>query len=817
MGHVRCHERGEFINHATVDGVQSTFVSSYNIFYKSPEVLPVGGFFSPSRTHRENYAKIVGRLSRPCLIVLIFFIAARTALCDIGSWTPEAIWDIQSTAIAEDYSTDNHLWIAVGTLCDGLQLYNFDRRDSTWQAAPLPSNIPNDAPMLRLFTFPEFPDLLFLRVFPILWRTRDQGANWSESFCEASCDYVQSIIHQPEHGNRLLMGSSSNLRVSYNAGLSWNPLENNLPNGIYTLERANDSQGTLFAGCGVGEPNEEVLFRSTDGGSLWESSATGLPDELLDYVSDIASSHLDSLRCWVATNRGVFTSRNGGYQWCKVETGLPDTLFGTIVEDPVDNHLLAIQTWSRTGFYESWDRENWELTTSALPPITPGSIWISTDVHAGGIVVGGKGGLFHRRHGNLDFAPLMLPASVSFPTLCHPARGTDGTLWVSYWSSYVLRSTDHGSFWFPSSNGMCNYNSGDILCTDPTSDSVAYYKTLYKTIDRGDSWFNIGGFLEYGAQTDAMTINPEHPQHLAVAVSEDRSRVFYSANSGETFYDITGNLPYHSYRDLIILATNPETILLAMCGMSEGGIYATTNNGQSWVHRDGNGTLGNWVFNLDIHPGTGYLFANTGYLWYSPDSGSTWLNCTGNLPSVSEFDFDPRANGDVYVVANYSVYRGDGLSTEWETLLQASDSLRAHDLMVDPGPPLTLCITAGVAGGMYSWTEPDTVHVVPKPEPVKPEKFQLKMNAYPNPFNEECQITMTMGEITTSYISFSGVVYNILGQLVKKLEFRQSTPTNFVAHWRGTDEDSIPLSSGIYLVQVACGNSKTSRKILLIR
>jgi hypothetical protein len=93
-----------------------------------------------------------------------------------------------------------------------------------------------------------------------------------------------------------------------------------------------------------------------------------------------------------------------------------------------------------------------------------------------------------------------------------------------------------------------------------------------------------------------------------------------------------------------------------------------------------------------------------------------------------------------------------------------------------------------------------------------PGSLQLYQN-YPNPFNPTTVIKYQLADGNDVELT----IYNLLGQLVKKLVAERQPTGTHEAQWNGTDNDGRNVSSGIYIYRLEVGRFKLSRKMLLIR
>ncbi len=90
--------------------------------------------------------------------------------------------------------------------------------------------------------------------------------------------------------------------------------------------------------------------------------------------------------------------------------------------------------------------------------------------------------------------------------------------------------------------------------------------------------------------------------------------------------------------------------------------------------------------------------------------------------------------------------------------------------------------------------------------------FQLRQN-HPNPFNSGTVITYSLAEAGAARL----VVYNRLGQEVRELFAGVRQQGEGTVTWDGRDEQGQPAAAGVYVVRLESGDSRQSRKILLLR
>lgn len=95
----------------------------------------------------------------------------------------------------------------------------------------------------------------------------------------------------------------------------------------------------------------------------------------------------------------------------------------------------------------------------------------------------------------------------------------------------------------------------------------------------------------------------------------------------------------------------------------------------------------------------------------------------------------------------------------------------------------------------------------------------LSFYVFPNPFNSQIEIQLSLTEHSEVYVS----VYNIQGQLVKELFSTDDFSGNMKIVWTSVDFSEKPVSSGVYLINAVYKNRESKKqdricaKVLLIR
>ncbi len=93
-----------------------------------------------------------------------------------------------------------------------------------------------------------------------------------------------------------------------------------------------------------------------------------------------------------------------------------------------------------------------------------------------------------------------------------------------------------------------------------------------------------------------------------------------------------------------------------------------------------------------------------------------------------------------------------------------------------------------------------------------PMEYALHQN-YPNPFNPTTRIDYSLER--QSHVSL--IIYNILGQKVKKIVNEDQEAGNHAVSWNGHDDNGIETASGIYFYKIVAGDFTKVKKMLLLK
>lgn len=164
------------------------------------------------------------------------------------------------------------------------------------------------------------------------------------------------------------------------------------------------------------------------------------------------------------------------------------------------------------------------------------------------------------------------------------------------------------------------------------------------------------------------------------------------------------------------LAFDPETPGTIYALLEGGGIFKSTNGGETWTWAS-NGLLGRTVHALALdprHPDTLFvgMLDNEGGVYRSTNSGLTWVRVFDLIGSIDTLAVAPGEPSTVFAARGPLVYRSPDGGNTWQLVLQTG--LSFMDIEVDPSDPRTV-YAAGFGGiwksgdGGVSWQPSDRV------------------------------------------------------------------------------------------------------------
>ena len=201
------------------------------------------------------------------------------------------------------------------------------------------------------------------------------------------------------------------------------------------------------------------------------------------------------------------------------------------------------------------------------------------------------------------------------------------------------------------------------------------------------------------------------------------------------------------------------------------------------------------------------IIIDTGTMFFAPfgDPEVTYTCITGGFAGEGNIDEDPMfidpsaGNGSAY----------NGLTAVWG-LLQGSPCIDAGDpdpIYNDPD---------GTRNDMGAYGGPNGLLLLDSENEVIDVISQSFINVYPNPFNPETTIDLSLTSADLE-LPVTVEIFNIKGQLVKTVLDNQTIQNNAKFIWNGTDNKGTSTTSGLYFVKLKTASSTSVAKMMLMK
>ena len=310
------------------------------------------------------------------------------------------------------------------------------------------------------------------------------------------------------------------------------------------------------------------------------------------------------------------------------------------------------------------------------------------------------------------------------------------TWYVAVASGGVWKTENSGTTWKPIFDDQGSYSIGCVTI-DPNNPhiiwvgtgennnqrSVAYGDGIYKSMDGGKSWENMG--LKQSEHIGNIIVHPENSNVVYVAAygplwsaGGDRG-VFISKDGGGTWERILYISEDTGINEIHMDPRNPDILYAAahqrrrhvftyISGGSESAVYKSTNGGESWGKiMNGMPSADIGRIGLDISPvNPDFVYAiveaeeDAGF-YLSTDRGQSWekrsdYTTSGNY--YQEIFCDPVNLHTVYAMDTWFHYTTDGGKT-FEMVGEKYKHVDNHALWINPRNTSHLIV--GCDGGIY--------------------------------------------------------------------------------------------------------------------
>ena len=611
-----------------------------------------------------------------------------------------------------------------------------------------------------------------------LFRSTNLGFSWIKMDSLSTVKNISSII---SIGNIVLASSAEGYGVyrSYNGGLNWFFANNGLDQ--YMVQKMKIRNGKIY----IATTNN--LYYSNDTGSTWNKIHSF--DSITYPVTDFEVNN--NVLYASIKNNGAFRSTNNGQNWTRLlNVGNPSTNLGSMLTHNgityINNNNMGLYKTTDNGL--TFSRCSYKLGGKNVSMLEV----VDNEIYAGlGFEYYGAGLYKTTNQGeewsSLNNKYLKEPGSMSFEW------ASTGNLYVSFYGSSFVISTNNGSSWYMS---IIPYHENYYYHSALLADSGRVYamigNTILVTTDNGYIWERKNFEPPEG---NSFTTFCKSGNEIYLGTFQ--GNLYKSTDCGATISQVTTTgLPQGDRFECIGIKDN-----FLFAGFFDHGIYRSSDGGVNWDSLE-NG-----------------LPANFNYVPF--------------LQTTSEAVYMARSCGnDIYISTNYGdnwnvYYQGPPngclrsfvirepyafVSTDWKTVYTTNRGLYWSDISTFYLSNRTIyfsisnnyAIATGASIMRAKIYEGIGINI--SAEPV--HKFSLSQN-YPNPFNSETVIKYSITKKGTVTITLNDVLGR---ELYVSNDFKSEGE---YTHRFSFQE--LNLHSGIYFYTVSSGDGIITKKMIYLK
>ena len=507
-----------------------------------------------------------------------------------------------------DYSNSQRVFAAA---CGYLFSYNDERgvyrSEDGGQSWENVLHLTDSTAAIDLLQHPVNPDILYAAMWQRtrgleyrnsfgatsgIWQTTDGGDNWVEltnglmsgeevgriglTICKSQPDILYASYDLPDY--------EVGVFKTEDGGQSWVRTNDD------DLDGMNSSFGWYFGQIRV-DPMDPMsvfvmgvpLFATQNGGQSWSETSDGIHVDHHAMVIDEATSTIIE-----GNDGGLYTSNSYGSFWSKINN-LPLTQFYAIDIDNLKPERIyggtqdnnTIRTWS--GGIDDWESILGGDGMYTLVDYTNSNV-IYAEYQWGNLFRSDNGGF------SMDYIGEAWEndrINWSAPLAMHPVDPS-----ILYFGTYrIWKSLDQGNTWIPYSEDLTDgsdqyFHTITTIAISSLDPTIVLVGTgdgkVHISTNDGMQWTDITAGLPERWVT-RVAADPFDSETIYATLSgfrwdEPLPHVLKSTDLGQTWTNISGNLPEFPVNDIVLDPDIPDKIIVA----TDAGLYGTIDGGGSW-------------------------------------------------------------------------------------------------------------------------------------------------------------------------------------------------------------------------------------------
>jgi photosystem II stability/assembly factor-like uncharacterized protein len=477
-----------------------------------------------------------------------------------------------------------------------------------------------------------------------VFKSTDGGTSWAKIYStplgeDGGAPPITALAIDPHSPSRLYLAVAFNQVLTSPDGGSWSDLK--VPAGdVWSLAVDPTSPATIYVGTYSG-----LIFRTIDGGAHWASASDGPQASSVNVIATAASA---PATLYAGGHNGVFRSSDGAQTWAHLTLGIRNVGVYPLAVDPTDSSTIYTTAdgvvtkttdggahWvdSNSGLSGGW------INRLAIDPVSPSTIYAGQTPPFGSSVI------YKSTDGGAHWTTLLTIGPGPGLRTLTIASTQPSTLYIGVNSTGVLKSTDGGASWTAANNGLTAVGPYvSALAVDPTTADTVYAATdptgqpdtpakIFKSTDGAAHWREVPIGFPLNMEVTSLVIDPVTPSTIYAPYTDtgDQGGLLKSSDGGETWIDVSQNLPPGPVGKLLIGSGSPTNVY----ALTSAGIFASSDGATNWTPINNAGLPNVGVSDLAID-GTGSVLqaATIGGLFEYQLSGGSSSTGTGS-PSIT--------------------------------------------------------------------------------------------------------------------------------------------------------------------------------------
>jgi hypothetical protein len=323
----------------------------------------------------------------------------------------------------------------------------------------------------------------------------------------------------------------------------------------------------------------------------------------------------------LATDGGLYETNDNCNSWVDHEN-IPVTQFYHVTYNPhsintywggaQDNGTLTGDEFNYNNWQRAWGGDGFKVV---FHPDDPNTVFVETqngnvrELNTGTAITGSGNGI----DANNERINWDMPYILSHHD---PYRMYLGTHRV-----FINNNDYANASWSPISPDLtdgniygANFHNITQVAESPIDENILYAGTsdgnIWSSIDQGSNWSMVSNNLPkryvtgiYPSFNDSANV---YISYSGLKYNDPYPHVFHSDDIGQSWTDISGDLPQVQVNDILAHPNNDSILFIA----TQSGVYGSINAGVNW-HRVGNNMPMYPVFDIEWHPDFNQLIAGT--------------------------------------------------------------------------------------------------------------------------------------------------------------------------------------------------------------